>query len=296
MDSTPEFFRKAVKEFKAADALLSSQLKFGQDEASVKQAEVIKKSSAADRAALGYIQAVEKMDSAPENCPVVNLTPQIGSDIATLKNLAVGIWSHNQEINRINQQIEDQKSELEKVLLKERADRHRKYIWRAGLAATAVGVAVAFHFSLLTRTTLSFTVLVDGQPPSTNKTPGVKLDGKTFASGDKIKLGHHHFSLELQDHEPVQREFWTFYRSKDLGTLALESYKGSVNLISAPPDSEFELSGNGQRWQGKLPLLISNVPVGTYHLITRRNGWELDHDLTVSHGNVTTNQTEFPYG
>ena len=296
MESTPEFFRNAVKKFKAADALLSSQLKLHHDAASAEQADMIKNSSVADRAATAYMQAIEKMDSAPENYPDINITPQIDSEIATLKNLMTAVWAHNEEIIRINGQIEDKKDDLKKALLWEKTDRVRKNIWRVGLAATAVGVAVAFHFWLLTRTTLSFTVLVDGQSPPAGKTPVVTLDEKPFASQDKIKLGHHHLSIELPNHESVQREFWTFYESKNLGSLALESYKGSVSLFSAPTDSEFELSGNGRHWQGKLPMLIDSMPVGTYKLIARRKGWEIDRELTVSRGTVTTNQTEFQYG
>lgn len=35
---------------------------------------------------------------------------------------------------------------------------------------------------------------------------------------------------------------------------------GILNLSSEPAGAEFEVSGNGRRWQGKLPTRIEDVP------------------------------------
>jgi hypothetical protein len=71
---------------------------------------------------------------------------------------------------------------------------------------------------------------------------------------------------------------------------------GSVDLSSDPADAEFELSGNGRHWQGKLPTKTEDVPGGNYSLVVRRKGWELNKDISISRGSVTTNKTEFQYG
>jgi len=71
---------------------------------------------------------------------------------------------------------------------------------------------------------------------------------------------------------------------------------GSVELSADPADAEFEMSGNGRRWQGKLPFRVDDVPVGSYQLVARRKGWELDRDVSVARGSVAVKITEFPYG
>jgi hypothetical protein len=76
----------------------------------------------------------------------------------------------------------------------------------------------------------------------------------------------------------------------------IELNLGSVDFSSVPPDAEFELSGNGRHWQNKLPIHIDDVPAGDYQLITRRKGWELDENVTVNRGKISTEKVEFKYG
>jgi hypothetical protein len=144
------------------------------------------------------------------------------------------------------------------------------------------------------RASLSFEVLLDGRSLATGRTLKVLLDGKAFKSGNAVTPGHHHLSVEISDVIPVQRDFWTFYGSNKLGVIALDSYKGSIELVTVPPDAGYDLSGYGQNWQGNLPAHLNSVPAGTYHLTVRRKGWALDHDVTVYRGTITTNTTEFP--
>jgi len=71
---------------------------------------------------------------------------------------------------------------------------------------------------------------------------------------------------------------------------------GKVELSSIPADAEYEMSGNGHHWQGKLPARVEDVPVGDYSLSVTRRDWKLDSDVSAIRGGVTTNITEFPYG
>jgi hypothetical protein len=156
MDSTTEFFRKATKEFKAADALLSSQLKLHHDQAAANQALAIKKSKAAEESATGYIQAVEKMDEVSEIYPNITITPQVDGDLSALKNLSASVKAQKDELDRIERQVATLQQELKSTLAWERFARKKKYIIRAGLTALAIGLVIALHFQFLKTTKLSF--------------------------------------------------------------------------------------------------------------------------------------------
>src|SRR5262249_36759684 len=67
-------------------------------------------------------------------------------------------------------------------------------------------------------------------------------------------------------------------------------------LSSEPSDAEFELSGDGQHWQGKLPAQIADVPAGTYQFTARRKNWELTEKVTVNRDQVAADKIEFKYG
>lgn len=296
---------------------------------------------------------------------------------------------------------------------------------------------IMFFQSLSDKTTLSFSFTLDGKSLTPDKVADVKVDGQPFTNGNKVKMGRHALTVQLQDTEPLEEHFWVLFGAKNLGTLPLESSKGSLvvsvtpspaivvvqrngetvsqgaapltseklpvgnysllikrgeyeenrvvvvqrqqrteakvelnlgtvdlsaepagaefdlsgkgrrwqgklpahvddipagdyalllskgnyteehslsitgqhrldknlvmnlgslDLSSDPPDAEFELSGNGQRWRGKLPIRIDDVPCKTYSLTVTRKGWELNSDISVSQGDITSNKTTFAYG
>jgi len=367
MESTPEFFRNAVKEFKAADALFSSQLKLHQDAASAMQTEVTNKSAAAEYAANGYMQAVERMDSPPENISDADITPEIEAEVGKLKTLAIAVKSSKDELDAIRQRSEILKSELAAALSQERAARRSRNIRRVLIAGTAVGVLIAWHFWLLTRTTLSFAFSLDGKDFPPEITPAIAVDDKPFASESRINLGRHQIIISFTNGETFTKKAWVFYGKNDLGILPLETSKGSLlvavkpapatvavklkdkmlyqsdaplrmeklpvgsytllirrgdyeekravkidrqlqtatnidlnlgaaQLLSVPADADFNLSGNGRHWEGKLPQTIEDIPSGTYWLAVSRKGWGQSAQISIHQGNVATNIIEFPYG
>jgi hypothetical protein len=235
------------------------------------------------------------------------------------------------------------------------------------IAAVVLCGGVALLKSLGEKTALSFDFSLDGKALSAGKVADVRVDGQPFTSGSKIGTGRHEITAQLQDAEPLHQHFWVLFGAKNLGTLPLETSKGSLtvtvnpspagvvvrragetvrqgeaplnleklpigdymlvvrrgeyeetqsvnvrrqqraeakidlklgsaDLSAEPADAEFELSGGGRHWQGKLPLRVNDVPVGSYSLVARREGWELTGDISVSRGNVTSNRIEFPYG
>ena len=68
-----------------------------------------------------------------------------------------------------------------------------------------------------------------------------------------------------------------------------------ILLESSPPDAIFTLIGNGNKWDGKLPTVISNATFGNYTLTSSRKGWDIVSSITVDKTGGLTNQTEFPY-
>jgi hypothetical protein len=59
MENPTEFFRKILTEFRAADDLLSKQTKTAEDRASTQQIEITHKAEEAERAATGYLHAID---------------------------------------------------------------------------------------------------------------------------------------------------------------------------------------------------------------------------------------------
>lgn len=304
MDNTPELFRESLKEFKAADALLSSQLKLHEDTASTEQDITTRKVNAAQQIATGYSQQIEGKKSFSDLSRNFQISPEIDSELEALKSLTADINQREQELTRLEKEITGLKKEFQETLAYEEAvraqakrDHMRRNLAFASFVVLVLLAAIFLHFQLLKKTTLSFELSLAGKPLPSSKVPTITLDDKPFASGDKIKLGHHHLSASLQDAGTIQLEFWVFYGAKNLGTLAFESFKGSLKLLSDPSDAEFELSGDmGQHWQGKLPIQIDAVPVGVYQLTVRRKGWELNEKVTVSRGEIPAYKVIFPYG
>ena len=67
-------------------------------------------------------------------------------------------------------------------------------------------------------------------------------------------------------------------------------------MSSDPSDAEFQLSGNGRQWDGKLPAVIEDVPGGDYLYTARRKGWEINTTISVVRGVAQASKVEFPYG
>lgn len=155
---------------------------------------------------------------------------------------------------------------------------------------------MTLYKSVAVKTTLTYDFSLDGEVLSALQQPEVKLDGQLFESGDHLKPGKHEISIRLENVEPYKQHFWVFYENKNLGTLPLEYSKGGVDLSADSSDAEYELSGNGLHWQGKLPAQVHDVRVGAYRLTVVRKGWKFRSQITVSRNGITTNKTEFPYG
>jgi len=127
----------------------------------------------------------------------------------------------------------------------------------------------------------------------------VQRGGETVNQGaapldvEKLPVGNYTLVVKRGDYQEtrtvdVQRQQTT--------NETVELNLGKVELSSVPADAEYEMSGGGHRWQGKLPAHIEDVPVGNYSLSITRRDWELDSVVSAVRGSVTTKKMEFSYG
>lgn len=326
MQNPPDFFRKTLNEFRAADDLLSKQLKLADDTASAQQIETTNRAEHAESIATGYLRSIEGIDSVSADFPDTNISSKVDNDIATLKNLATSAAKDKKELNQINRGIAILKAELkealsqeenerkaaerkrrleleelernrQQALLKEKADRRKRNIRRTVIGAAAICTLIALHFWLLSRTTLSFTFSLDGKDLPSGISPVVNVDGKPFVSGDKIGLGCHTINASFPGGEAIEKKAWSFYGNNDLGPLPLEFSKGSLSVTVNPSPANVVVQREGAIVnQGDAPLNIDKLRVGNYTLIIHRGEYEETHSATIQRGLLTKEQIDLNLG
>ena len=141
----------------------------------------------------------------------------------------------------------------------------------------------------------SLLVSVNPSPASVILRRGTETVGNGDAplTVEKLPLGNYELEIkrgEYKETRPVKIE------GRKRTEAKIDLNLGGVNLSSDPADAEFQLSGNGRQWDGKLPILIDEVPGGDYRFTARRKGWEVFTTFSVSRGVMQTNKIEFTYG
>jgi len=378
VNGTRDPFLKPIKEFVAADILLFGQLERFENDAAVDYEALSQRSEAAKRIVNAYGKQIQNGSADRTDLPTDSIPTLLKEQLESLKNTVVELQAMRRNLDQLNIQIENLRTELQKALLREKdesllreqkakAERRKQIIVRSAIAFTAVSLVVAAHVALLNRTTLSFSVTVDGKPLSLSESPVATLDEQPFASAEKIRIGRHKLSISLPNAESLQRQFWTFYGTNNLGNLNLESSKGSLHisveplpalvrleqngqvfhrtnaplilealpvgdymaivrredyeerlplkiqrhearethiklkigtaqLSSEPPDAEYELSGHGKLWRGKVPVRLENIPAGTFVFSAMRQGRAIQREISIKAGELTSEQLQFPYG
>ena len=141
----------------------------------------------------------------------------------------------------------------------------------------------------------SLTVAVNPSPANVvvRRAGEVVRQGEAPLNVEKLPIGDYKLVIRRGEYEETQS---VNVRRQQRTEAKIDLKLGSADLSAEPADAEFELSGGGLHWQGKLPMRINDVPVGSYSLVARRKGWELAEDVSVSQGNVTITHIDFPYG
>lgn len=141
----------------------------------------------------------------------------------------------------------------------------------------------------------SLLVSANPYPASVIVRQGIEIIGGGAAPFTLEKLALGDYDLEIK-HGEYKEVHHVKVQGKQRTEAKISLNLGGVELSSAPADADYEFSGNGRNWQGKLPIKIDDLPIGIYYLVAKRNGWILNENITIVRGSVTTNNTEFPYG
>jgi hypothetical protein len=151
-----------------------------------------------------------------------------------------------------------------------------------GIAAVTILALAALHVCLLHASTATFSFSLDGKPLPPSKYSRLLMDGKAFASGDKLHLGHHQVAVVMDEVETFTSSFWSFYGKKDLGMLPLESSKGTLKVVVSPSPTSIVLQGDdGPVCNGETELSVDNLRVGDYTLILNRGDYTEKRSVTI---------------
>jgi hypothetical protein len=167
------------------------------------------------------------------------------------------------------------------------------------LVVTAVVLCggVVLLKSLAEKTALSFDFSLDGKALSAGKVADVRVDGQPFTSGSKIGIGRHEITVQLQDAEPLDQHFWVLYGAKELGTLPLESSKGSLTVAVNPSPAKVVVKRGAEIVRdGTTPLTEERLPVGDYTLVVSRGDYEEVHSARIQRQQQTDARIDLKLG
>jgi TonB family protein len=141
----------------------------------------------------------------------------------------------------------------------------------------------------------SLLVTVNPSPASVTVRQGLEAVGSGNAPLTVEKLVPGNYEVEIKRGE-YKETHSVKVQGRQRTDKKIDLNLGSANLSSDPADGEFQLSGNGRQWDGKLPALIQDVPGGDYLFTARRKGWEISTTHSVARGETQASKIEFPYG
>jgi formylglycine-generating enzyme required for sulfatase activity len=114
-----------------------------------------------------------------------------------------------------------------------------------------------------------------------------------------VRLGSCPIHITLDGYEPVDQTAEIKENElTDLGTITLVRSKGSLQISSTPPDSNYTLSSDalGINQSGTCPDTIKDIPVGVYNVTLSRGDWQIKGTATVERAAITTYSSNFAYG
>jgi hypothetical protein len=140
------------------------------------------------------------------------------------------------------------------------------FLW---LAISAGVLAWDYDRKASLRTTLSFTVTVEGKPATGVILYSARVGEKSAQAGGTVPIGWRTLIIELPDAEPFQKSMFIWYGNNDAGTIDLVWSRGNLDLKIAPEASTVHLAGPHH------VLSLSNsygttasIPVGKYKVTT----------------------------
>ncbi len=172
----------------------------------------------------------------------------------------------------------------------------KPFIMLVGIGAVLLGGVTLFK-SISESTVLSYSLTLDGKELPSGKVPDVKVDGQPFMKGNKINIGWHTLTVQLQDAEPLEKHYWVLFGAKNLGALPLESCKGSLVVSVTPSPATVIVQSLGQTVsQGPAPLTLDKLPVGNYSLVIKRREYEENRAVVIQRRQRTEAKVDLNLG
>jgi eukaryotic-like serine/threonine-protein kinase len=167
------------------------------------------------------------------------------------------------------------------------------------IAAIAGAIALyAFRYSKSPeRVTSPATAIIATQPSGAVVILDDRME-KSPATFRRLEPGKHSLRIMLPDFDPVETDVaMAAGEEQNLPPFKLQRSKGSVQLSSIPAGAEFELVGKEEpARRGRLPMLLRELPTGSYEIRAKRDGWELHDRVEIKRGEVAIKNFEFANG
>jgi hypothetical protein len=181
--------------------------------------------------------------------------------------------------------------------------------FRAGRISIALGsaavlsavVAFAIHYAASQKKVAPVpgpaTATITTEPTGAMVIVGDRME-KSPATFRGIEAGKHPLRIMLPEFDPVETEISVdASQTVNFPPFKLQRSKGSLQLTSLPAGAEFELQRNHESTQrGTMPMLVRDLPTGTYEIVAKRPDWELHDRVEVKCGEVAIRNFEFANG
>ena len=152
---------------------------------------------------------------------------------------------------------------------------NKKILVRISLLIALLASGVLAIRTFTGKTTLAYQLILDGKPLNANVAPLTEIDDKPFTAGGRLSFGRHKFVVKLLNAERYESHFWIINGTKNLGTLQLESSKGSLVVSVKPTPTSLTLKHNADVISQNLPPYnLNKLSVGDYTLIIRKGEYE----------------------
>lgn len=116
----------------------------------------------------------------------------------------------------------------------------RPLVWWVVLVLVLFGIRT--HQRWMEQTRLKFTIDLAGR--SAGLESRVALDGRPFASGERLSLGWHRLTITHPKAEPFTKNLFTLYGEQDLGPIDLVRAKGTLALEVIPRAAWLKIAGS----------------------------------------------------
>jgi PEGA domain len=148
----------------------------------------------------------------------------------------------------------------------------------------ALGAGALLIWDAYRHTSVQFGVSVD---IGTLQGASATMDGKPFVPGTWAAPGHRKIVVGAVDADPVEREFFLWLGSHNIGEFQLHRSRGDLSVGATPAPLEVSIKGEFTAKSSKaVPAEFRSIPVGRYEVIAA-----FEHSREEKQVEVVRNQT-----